>query len=91
MWFYSRINFLSQDYDHWTQKKLADSLVITAKTISRTASSMMDALKRYYFDSRYARKDVAEKDPRNKFFMTKNGFIVDRETVKEQIIVHMLK
>lgn len=91
MWVYSRINFLFQYDDSWSQKNLASLLGIKSKTISSTASKIMDSLRIDYFDGRFARKEVAESNPLNKFIMTKEEFIVDKEMVKEQIINTMFK
>lgn len=51
----------------------------------------MNALRIDYFDSRFARKEVADKDPRNNFFMTNEGFIVDKRSVKKMIIDNAVK
>ena len=83
LWVYSRINFLFQYDNQWSQKSIAEKIGIKQKTISRTASSMMDSLNINYFDRRFAREEVAEKDPRNNFFMLQSGFILCKENVKE--------
>lgn len=83
LWVYSRINFLFQYDNQWSQKSIAEKIDIEQKTVSRTASSMMDSLNIDFFDKRFAREDVAEKDPRNNFFMTQNGFILHKENLKE--------
>ena len=86
LWIYSRINFLFQYDEKWSQQSIAAKLGIKPKTVSNIASKMMDTLKIDYFDERFARKDVAEKDPRNDFIMTKSGFILHKDYVKEMII-----
>ena len=82
LWVYSRINFLFQNDERWSQKNLSVLLNLKSKTISRMASQMMDSLRIDYFDSRFARKVVAEKDPRNNYFMTKEGFIVTKDDIE---------
>ena len=89
LWVYSRINFLFQDDVNWSQKNLGVLLNLKSKTISRTASQMMDSLRIDYFDSRFARKEVAEKNPRNNFFMTKEGFIVTKNDIETMMIQRM--
>ena len=89
LWVYSRINFLFQNDERWSQKNLSVLLNLKSKTISRMASQMMDSLRIDYFDSRFAREEVAEKDPRNNFFMTKEGFIVTKDDIKEMMFQRM--
>lgn len=74
LWVYSRINFLFQHDDDWSQKELAKKLDIKPKSISRTSSVMFDRLKINCFDERFARKEVIDKSPFNNFFVTKEGF-----------------
>jgi len=90
LWVYSRINFLFQHDDSWSQQGIAGMIGIKPKTISNTASRIMDALNIDIFDERFARKDVAEKDPRNDFFMTPSGFIVHKDQIKELILRKMI-
>jgi hypothetical protein len=89
LWVYSRINFLFENDGSWSQKNLGDLLGIKSKTISRMASQMMDSLRIDCFDSRFAREEVAEKDPRNNLFMTKEGFIVTKDDIKEMMLQRM--
>ncbi|MEA3514191.1 MAG: DUF6398 domain-containing protein [Nanoarchaeota archaeon] len=91
LWVYSRINFLFQDDESWSQQNIAGILNIKPKTISNTASRMMDSLRIDYFDKRFARKEVSEEDPRNNFVMTKEGLILHKNDIKELIVNRMLK
>lgn len=83
LWVYSRINFLFQDNKLWSQQSIAGMLGIKPKTISSTASKIMNALKIDCFDERFARKNVAEQNPLNNFFMTKLGFILHKDDIKK--------
>jgi len=91
LWIYSRINFLFQDDESWSQQSIAARLGIKPKTVSNIASKMMDALRIDYFDERFARKKVAEKDIRNNYIMTKSGFILHKDKVREMLIERMIK
>ncbi len=86
LWVYSRINFLFQDDETWSQKNIAKLLELKPKAISRKASDIMDSMNIDYFDSRFARKEISEKDPRNNYFMTKEGFIVTKEDIEEIMV-----
>ena len=90
LWIYSRINFLFED-KAWSQQCIAKMLRAKPKTISNTASRIMDALKIDIFDERFARKEVADKDPRNDFFMTPSGFIVHKDHIKNIILSRLSK
>src|SRR3989344_595276 len=91
LWVYSRINFLFQDNESWSQQRIAGMLGIKPKTVSNIANKIMDALRIDCFDQRFARKEIAEKDPRNDFFMTKSGFILHKDDIKNIIINNGLK
>lgn len=83
LWVYSRINFLFEHNDPWSQKNIAKLFGIRPKTVSSTASKIMDALRIDYFDERFARKEIAEKNPLNDFFMTQSGFILNKNDIKD--------
>jgi hypothetical protein len=91
LWVYSRINFLFEDNKSWSQQKIAGILGVRPKTISNIASMIMSSLKIDCFDKRFARKEVAEQNPINNFVMTKSGFILHKDQIKELMIEQMLK
>ncbi len=65
-------------------------LGIKPKTVSNTASRIMDSLKSGCFDARFARNEVAENNPINDFFMTKSGFILHKDDIA-QILLQKMK
>lgn len=81
LWVYSRINFLFNDDEDWSQKNLANTLSVKSKTISNISSKIIDSLNIDMFDSRFARKEVADSDPRNDFFMLPSGFIAHKNDI----------
>ncbi|MGM0497515.1 MAG: DUF6398 domain-containing protein [Bacteroidota bacterium] len=89
LWVYSRINFLFQNDNEWSQKEIARKLDIKSMSISRTSSTMMDHLNIDVFDKRFVRNEIVEKDPRNNFFMTKEGFIVDKKFIEKKLLENM--
>ncbi|MFT4326156.1 MAG: DUF6398 domain-containing protein [Candidatus Woesearchaeota archaeon] len=89
LWVYSRINFLFQEDFEWSQKEIAKKIGIESKSISRMSSSLMNKMKIDIFDDRFARKEIIEKNPLNNFFMTKEGFIVDRKFIENQLLDNM--
>lgn len=89
LWIYSRINFLFENDNEWSQKEIARKLDIKSKSVSRTSSTMMNHLNIDVFDKRFAKEEIVEKDPRNNFFMTKEGFIVDKEFIEKKLLENM--
>lgn len=89
LWIYSRINFLFEDDINWSQKEIAKKLSIKPKSISRLSSNLMDKMKICIFDERFARKEIIKKNPLNDFVMTKEGFIVDKKFIENQMFEHM--
>lgn len=89
LWIYSRINFLFENDINWSQKEIAKKLDVESKSISRLSSNLMDKMDICIFDERFARKEIIEKNPLNDFFMTKDGFIVDKKIIENQMFEHM--
>jgi hypothetical protein len=89
LWVYSRINFLFETDADWSQKEIAHALDLEPKSISRTASAMMTSLKIDLFDTRFARKEVVDKDFRNDLFITKEGFIMHKNDVANILLKQM--
>jgi hypothetical protein len=86
LWVFSRINFLFENDINWSQKEIAKKLDVKPKSISNNSSIIMDALNIDIFDKRFARKEIVDNDPRNNFVMTQNGFIVDKDYLKEILL-----
>lgn len=86
LWIYSKINFLAENDTNWSQKEIAKKLEVKPKAISRMSSSLMEKLKINLFDDRFAKKEIIDKNPLNNFFMTKEGFIVDKKFIEEQLL-----
>lgn len=84
LWVYSRINFLFEHDETWSQKSLADSLGIRSKTISNVSMKIWDALNIDLFDPRFARKNVADSDYRKDFIMLPNGFIMPKNILQKE-------
>ena len=78
LWVYSRINFLFEQDENWSQKSIAKKLNLKPKTISSKAGEIMNALKINFLDERFARKEVADKNPFKRFMVTQDGLIIPR-------------
>lgn len=79
LWVYSKVNFLWEGDDSWSRGSIAEKLGVKSKTIGNKAAEIMKALGIGCFDERFARKNVADRNPFNKFEMRSDGFIVMRE------------
>ncbi len=84
LWRYSSDNYLWEYDKNWTQKKLAELLNVRGKTIGNNASEIMKILKINYFDDRFCRKSVAEKNPMKNMAVLPSGFILPREMAEEK-------
>ncbi|MEK6921309.1 MAG: DUF6398 domain-containing protein [Nanoarchaeota archaeon] len=91
LWVYSRINFLFENDESWSQQSIAGMIGIKPKTISNTASRIMDSLNIDVFDERFARKEIVDKDPRKDFLMMPSGFIVHKDQIKDLLINGLAK
>jgi hypothetical protein len=89
LWVYSRINYLFENDTNWSQKEIAKKLGIESKSISRMSSILMNKLKINLFDDRFTRKEIMDQNPLNDFFMTKDGFIVDKKHIENQLLESM--
>ena len=85
LWVYSRINFLFENNKDWSQQNIAELLGIRAKTISNIAGKIMFGLKINVFDDRFARKEISDNNPMNKYVMTESGFIIHKDDLDKII------
>ena len=84
LWVYSKVNFLWEEDNSWSRGSIAEKLGVKSKTIGNKATEIMKALGIGCFDARFARKNVADENPFNKFGMTSEGFMVLREEWDER-------
>lgn len=64
LWAYARINFLwEHEGKKWMQKNISDVCGISAKVLGRAASALMDELDMEILDARFARQELADKNP----------------------------
>jgi len=64
LWVYARINFLwESEGKKWQQKELASMCNVSKSTLGQKVSKLIDSLKTYPLDQRFARKEMVEKDP----------------------------
>jgi tetratricopeptide (TPR) repeat protein len=70
LWAYARINFLWEQEDKlWMQKSLAKICGVGTETIGRKASILMKSMKIEPMDQRFARQEIADKNPINKLLV----------------------
>jgi tetratricopeptide (TPR) repeat protein len=70
LWAYARINFLwEQESNLWMQKSLAKICGVGTETIGRKTSELMKSMKIEMMDQRFARQEMADKNPMNKLLV----------------------
>ena len=84
LWQYSKINFLWENDKSWMKKNIANALNVSPSTIGNKASEISKALKIDFFDERFCRKEVSDKNPLKQFAMTPQGFIIRKEPFDEE-------
>ena len=84
LWVYSSSNFLWEANKKWTQNSLSELFKVRGKTIGENSRQIRRLLKINNFDNRFCRKDVAERNPLNKFVVSPNGFILPKDMAIEK-------
>ncbi len=84
LWQYSKINFLWEHDKSLMKKNIANMLNTSPSTVGNKSSEISKALKIEFFDERFCRKEVSDKNPFKQFGMTSNGFIIRKEPVDEE-------
>lgn len=70
LWAYARINFLWEEEGKlWMQKSLAKICGVGTETIGRKTSALMKSMKIEPMDQRFARQEMADKNPMNKLLV----------------------
>ena len=83
LWQYSKMNFLWEHDEPWKQQNISRLLNVKPKTVSNKSSEISKALKIDFFDGRFCRKEISDKDPFNQFAMTPQGFIISKNTIEK--------
>lgn len=79
LWQYSKLNFLFENNGIWSQKNIAKLFDVRPKSVSSKSTEISKALKINYFDERFCRKEISDRNPFKKFAMTPSRFIVFQE------------
>lgn len=81
LWAYSKINFLWEiEGEAWQQKNLAKLCEVSKSTLRQKSKKIMDDLKMELFDQRFARKEMADKNPMNNLCVDpKTGLILPKD------------
>ncbi|MFH1440191.1 MAG: DUF6398 domain-containing protein [Candidatus Woesearchaeota archaeon] len=84
LWQYSSNNFLWEYDKTWSQKSLAELFQVNPKTIGENSRQIKKLLKIDYFDDRFCRKDVADKNPFKEMAVLPSGFILSKDDAINQ-------
>ena len=86
LWQYSKINFLWENDVSWKQQNISHLLNAKPKTVSNKSAEISKALKINFFDERFCRKEVSDKNPFKQFAMTPQGFIISKNMINKEIM-----
>lgn len=91
LWVYSKINFLWEGNKNWSRQKIADLFEAKAKTIGDKALEIMKALKIDYWDERFTREDISEKNPYKNYTMASSGVIMPKDMLPKGVYYPSIK
>ena len=74
LWQYSKMNFLWEHDKSCKQQNISQLLDVRPKTVSNKSSEISKALKIDFFDERFCRKEISDKNPRKAYDLTKKHF-----------------